>query len=348
MKPSKIFSVLDLARNARKIDEIFNPLFVGAPGVGKSSVVQAWCKENNLPFIDLRAAYLEAPDIIGFPSITVKEGRQITTHNLPDFWPTKGEGVLLLEEPNRGTTSVMNTFMQLLTDRKIHQYNLPPGWIIVAAINPENEHYDVNTMDAALKNRFEIYDVEYDQKSFVEYMKQNNWDKTLILWVENRVFQYTSPEKLAATPGNKYVSPRTLQRLNTILKTGYEKEDEFLHFETILGANQGKSFYAFKNNERPVLYKDLVDHKKESLKRLALYSDPNNYKNAQISITIKDILENPTIEEKLLVDVLLAIPADQGPFLLRELEFVRKEPKLTDQLLAKHPELKKYLKDTLV
>ena len=136
MTPETIFEILDVAMQIRKNGDVFNPLFVGPPGVGKSQIVQQWAKKNNLPFIDLRAAYLEAPDLIGFPSIETKSNnKKVTVHNIPEFWPEEGTtGVMLLEEPNRGTTSVLNTFMQLLTDRKVHKYTLPEGWIIVGCI----------------------------------------------------------------------------------------------------------------------------------------------------------------------------------------------------------------------
>jgi len=350
MKPSSIKDVLDLARKARKEGRLFNPLFVGAPGIAKSAIIQQWCNENKLPFIDLRLAYLEAPDMIGYPSIKVKDGRQFTTHNLPEFWPTEGEGVLFLDEINRGNTSVMNTCMQLLTDRKIHGYNLPEGWIIASAINPENEFNDVNTMDSALKNRFAIYNVEYDKNTFVQYMKDKNYDTSVVQWVENNVWTYTPPEKLAQNA--KYISPRTIEQLDTVVKMGFPQDMEFTHYESILGVAQGKSFFAFKNDQRPVLYKDLVDNRKKALKQLKTYADPNNYKNAQISITIKELIENladPKADKdnELLAEVCLVLPADQGPVLIRELEYVRKNTNLLQELCSKYPKVKEYYKDIL-
>src|SRR6267142_5363183 len=174
MKPNEIFDVLDLTRRAREINEVFNPMFVSPPGVGKSSIVQQWCKLNNLPFIDLRLAYFESTDLIGFPSVENRDGRQVTTHNIPDLWPMdpEWEGVLLLEEPNRALPSTMNAVMQLLTDRKVHKYNLPKKALIVSCINPEDGLNDVQSMDPALRDRFEIFEVNYDKTAFIKHMKE--------------------------------------------------------------------------------------------------------------------------------------------------------------------------------
>lgn len=356
MKPSRIADVLDLARRVVGMGGTFNPLFVGPPGVGKSQIVQQWCKANKLPFIDLRAAYLEAPDLIGFPSIVLKDGRSITQHNAPEFLPVNGEGVLLLEEPNRGTTAVMNTFMQLLTDKKIHTYEFPEKWMIVACINPENVENDVNAMDSALKNRFTFFDVGYDKGAFLDYMKKADFDQSIQLFVESGAWSFVLPEKVSDQPGASYISPRTFSVLNAILKAGIsnkegvDSEMQRVLFESILGANTGKSFYQFYHGDQPVLYEDLIADQKMSLKRLKKFSDPsdpNGHKLGHISVTIRDIVEKNLIEDDLLAAVVVSIPADQGPTLIRDLEFKRKDTTILDRIMKNYPAVHKYLKDTL-
>lgn len=349
MRPSKILDIMDIARRARQLGEVFNPLFVGPPGVGKSQIVQEWCKKNNLPFVDLRSAYLEAPDVIGFPSIENIGGRQTTVHNTPEFWPThpEWEGVVLLEEPNRGTTSVLNCWMQLLTDRKVHKYALPNGAMVVGCINPEGAEYDVNTMDAALKDRFEIFPVVYDKESFVTYMKESAWHKDIILFIESGVWAYVEPEGIKNVPGAKYVSPRTVSKLNSALRAGFLDEDELLIYSTILGANVGKDFYSFRHNESPVFFQDLLHALPNALSKLKKFSDPSDFKNGMIGITTKDIIENGTIEDDLLVKVVKVLPVDQGTALIRELELKRKDKTILQRICKNYPAIKDQFKSVL-
>jgi hypothetical protein len=350
MKPSKIFDIMDMAQRARNLGEVFNPLFVGPPGVGKSQIVQAWAKFKNLPFIDLRLAYLEAPDLIGFPTVKTISGVDVAIHAFPEFWPQdpNWKGVILLEEPNRGTTSVMNCCMQLLTDRQVHKYKLPEGAIIVGCINPESEHYDVNSMDAALKDRFEIFNVVYDKSSFVNHMKTSKWHSDIIHFVENAgTWSYVPPEDIKNAPGSKYISPRTLSKLNVALKSGFDADDELMIFSTILGSNVGKDFYSFRHDESPVFYKDLLENPKTSLAKLRKFSDPENYKNGVLGITRKDLVDNGEIEDKLLVEVLKVIPVDQGTALIKELEFKRKDDTLLTRILKDYPEIKSNFKAAL-
>jgi len=319
MKPSQIFDVLDLAQRARKNGHILNPCFAGAPGIGKSHIVQSWAKEKGLNLIDLRIAYLESPDLIGFPNIQLRDGRSVTIHNLPEFLPTSGEGVLLLEEPNRGVTSTMNCLMQLLTDRKLHTYSLPEGWFTVACINPEGDEYDVNRMDSALKNRLEIFDVEYDSRSFLAYMKKAKWHPDIINFVEAGFFKYKTPDEIGTIPGASYVSPRTLEKVNAALWAELPKNLEIDFYMSTLGTNLSKSFYAFRHNESPVMMADIRSDMKSALKRLAKFADPENYQGGMISLTIRDVVEKGTITNEELAKIVDVLPVESLQSLLVEI-----------------------------
>ena len=114
MKPIRILEVLKLATKARQNGHVFNPLFTGDAGLGKSAICQEFVnqmrttgfpsegipKNPNYGFLDLRIAYMEAPDLIGFPETELdKNNQKRTAHHLPEFWPTEGQGIILLEEP---------------------------------------------------------------------------------------------------------------------------------------------------------------------------------------------------------------------------------------------------------
>lgn len=343
MKPKDIMGILDLAHRARKNGNVFNPLFVSNAGLGKSYLVKQWAKERNLPVIDLRAAYLEAPEVIGYPIIQNVNGKQCMHYATPDFWPTEGEGVIFIDEVNRGTTSVLNAFMQLLTDRRIHNYRLPEGWIIVAAINPENEMYDVNTMDTALKDRFEIFEVNYDKGSFVQHMKEQNWNSSIVMFVESGLWNYVAPEDIGNIDGAKYIAPRTLEKLNTAMHAGFDNsEQEYTVFVSTLGKNVGRAFYNFIYNEYPILYGDLKSDLNKSLKMLEKYSDKENYKASYIALTIKSLVDEKVSDLDLLSKVILAIPADQGITLLKELSYALKK-ELLEEVNQHNPKVKKHL-----
>ena len=368
MKPTMIYQVLDLALEARKKGEIFNPLFTGHAGLGKSAICQSWVKKQrerneNFGFIDLRIAYLEGPDLIGLPVIidAMVGGKSMkrTLSALPDFWPTEGEGLLLLEEPNRGNTAVLNCLMQVLTDRKVHNYGLPEGWIIASAINPDSAEYDVNSMDAALRDRFEEFEIEYGHQDFLDYIEDHKWSESIEVFVKQGMWIYKTPEAI----GDKghYVSPRTWSKLNAAEVAGL-KSNRALHRITcysVLGKNVGNEYHKFCYDEAPVMAQDLVGPGlNAALKKLKQQSDPNNYKGELISATIESIVKAyggekakaDEIDEKTLVEVLKIIPADQGLNLIKECALKVADhdiPKFFKSFMAKYPELTDILKSSV-
>jgi hypothetical protein len=368
MNPQSITKILDLAKRARKKGLVLNPLFAGDAGLGKSFICQQWAekqKETNpkFGFIDLRPAFYEGPDLIGFPEIREDaHGRPRTYHNLPAFWPTEGEGLLLIEEVNRANPSTMNCLMQLLTDRKIGDYTLPEGWIIAGCIN-DGSGYDVNGMDTALTNRFEVYDIIYDSKAhleFLNYAKESNWHPSVIAFLNSGMWTYVKSESVGEK--DKYISPRTLNKLNNIEQSGAQ-DDRELHFNAvaaILGSNVGKAYHTFVFEQRPVLVEELIKTPEEGLARLKQQSDPGIYRGDLIDVTIKSMIDhmtkeletNPSLKEftfpeSTLLKVALIIPTDQSISLLEQYVVTHPDPNYNlAPLVEKCPELREVIRAT--
>ena len=376
MKPIRILEVLKLTTKARDNGNVFNPLFTGDAGLGKSQICQLFVEQmrtTGFPedgiepnpdygFLDLRIAYMEAPDFIGFPETELdKHNKKRTCHHLPEFWPTEGSGLILLEEPNRGTTGVMNCLMQLLTDRKVHDYTLPEGWIIASCINPDSAEYDVNAMDAALRNRFEEYEIEYDPISFIDYIESSKWNQNVQMFIKSGTWVYKDTRAIG--DAGKYISPRTWSKVHAAEEAGLG-EDRRLHRETVisvLGKDIGQEYHKFCFDEAPVTAKELLDNKSKALKRLEKQSDPSNYKGDMIAVTIESISQNYSctrkddkvkgqVGEDTMAEVAKIIPSDQAINLIKNCGFKQSKGAITTffrDFVKRHPELSKVLKSNI-
>lgn len=369
MKPSNIFTVLDTAKKAREIGEVMNPIFTGEAGLGKSQIVQQWVKKQNetnpgFGFIDLRIAYLEAPDLIGFPETEKDERGQVRTkHRLPEFWPTDPDssGLILLEEPNRGTTGVMNCLMQLLTDRKVHNYELPKGWLIAACVNPDSSEYDVNTMDAALKDRFEEFEVEYDHMVFLQHMEDKNWDDKLQRFVSSGIWIYKTTKEIGKD--GRYISPRTLSKVNAAEKAGIHSNRQLhrLVVTSILGKDIGNEYHKYCYDQAPVTAEDILRDKKAAIKKLREQSEPGaSYKGDLVAATVESIVKNygglkkdckeGQIDEDTMAEVALIIPADHAVNMIKECGFKQSKGQISlffGDFVKRHPDLIKLIKDNI-
>lgn len=366
MKPSNIFGIMDMALKTRELGKVFNPLFTGEAGLGKSQIVQQWAKKQRekdpkFGFLDLRIAYMEAPDLIGFPEIAKDESGEVRTkHRLPEFWPTEGRGLILLEEPNRGTTGVMNCLMQLLTDRKVHNYTLPDGWLIAGCINPDSSEYDVNAMDAALKNRFAEFEIEYDHLSFMDFAERDGWDDKLQRFIGSGIWVYKTTKEIGKE--GKYISPRTWSSVNAV-ELAEVHSNRVLHRTvvcSILGKDIGNEYHKFCYDQAPVTAQDLLKDKKVALERLKEQSNPNDYKGDMIAATVESIekhyggakkdCKSDQIDEDTMAEVALIIPADHAVNLIKQCGYKQSKGQITQffkDFTKRHPELVQVLKDNI-
>lgn len=129
------------------------PAFIwGPPGVGKSAIVTQLAKEQGLELIDIRAPLLDPTDLRGIPAVVGDRAQWFPPSFLPNA--SVNRGVLFFDELNAASPIVQASLYQLILDRRVGEYTLPDGWIIVAAGNREEDRSVVYRMPDALANRF--------------------------------------------------------------------------------------------------------------------------------------------------------------------------------------------------
>lgn len=379
MKVSEISNILDLAYEARENNMVFNPMFEGEAGLGKSQAVQQWVKHQkskhgDFGFIDLRLALFEAPDFIGFPyQYDDENGQKRMGHALPHFWPTEGRGLLFLEEPNRANSAITNCIMQLMTDRAVGpKYKLPDGWIIAAATNPDNANYDVNGFDSALKDRFETFKIDYDHASFVEYIERSEWEDIIVQYIKGGSWIYKTPDQISNN--GKYISPRTWSKLNTAEKSGAAKNMN-IHLnvcKSILGDYEGMQYWQTYWHDRPVMANDFFENSDRAFYDLAVYAKAGkNYSGDKVSMTVESIVtaydgffdgkldkngdkckeSKHHIDEQTMVEIAKILPTDQAVNLIKrcvgKVALETMDQDAYKSFVERNPEMKSFFKNSL-
>lgn len=167
MKPSELKLALHGAFSAKL------PVFIwGSPGIGKSDIVAQVAsarstKAKPYELRDVRLGLMDPTDIKGFPSPDAKAG--IMKWLPPDFLPTKGQGVLFLDEMNTAPPAVQAAAYQLILNRKVGNYELPPGWDIAAAGNNETDRAVTHRMSTALASRLIHLFLDVDLDEWVDH-----------------------------------------------------------------------------------------------------------------------------------------------------------------------------------
>ena len=144
MKPSKLYEALHVLIGERV------PLHIwGACGIGKSQIVSQVASDLDYDFLDVRAVQLDPVDLRGLPRISA----DLTEWVPPKFLPTAGKGILFLDELTAAPQMTQAGCYQLVLDRKLGEYVLPDGWVVIAAGNPASErgvHFAIGQILAEL------------------------------------------------------------------------------------------------------------------------------------------------------------------------------------------------------
>lgn len=180
MKPSLMIEALEFLVSIQRPTMIWGP-----PGVGKSDVVRGVVallnekikvKKNHYRFVDIRLSNCDPTDLKGFP---MPDAADKTMMFFPmKSLPTDGFGVLFLDEINAAPPAVQAGAYQLVLDRKIGDYELPPGWTVLAAGNRSTDRSVVHAMPAALCNRFVHLDYTVDHEDWNNWAIRNNISET--------------------------------------------------------------------------------------------------------------------------------------------------------------------------
>ena len=146
------------------------PFVWGPPGLGKSTFIKSIAQERKWDLIDLRLSLLNPVDLRGLPVVD-RDRRQAEWYP-PAFLPkynTKTRGILFLDELNLAPISTQSSAYQLILDKRVGEYVLPPTWKIIAAGNRETDRASVYKLSAPLANRFTHIFVKPDLDTWIKW-----------------------------------------------------------------------------------------------------------------------------------------------------------------------------------
>lgn len=238
------------------------PVFIwGAPGIGKSALVEAFADAVGLPCVSLLGSQLAPEDIIGIPQI-----RGNTSEFLPPKMIAREEPyVLFLDELNACSQEVQKAFYSLIHEHRIGEYHLPEGSVVIGAGNRTQDSAIVKTMSSALINRMFHVQLKANAKQWLEWAYENNLHPWVIDYITKR------PDHLcAAVPKTEepFSTPRSWHMLSDAMKAyqagGAELNENLLKklvYGTISADHAGMFLAFVKQTNKTNLLKEIVDGK---------------------------------------------------------------------------------------
>lgn len=187
------------------LENDLNVLLVGYHGVGKTYTVQDVADKAGVKLKYYSCATLDPyTDLVGIP-VPRENGEGIETLKMIRPREIDEAELIFFDELNRADPKVLNAVLEIVQFGSINGEKLPNLRACWGAINPPGEVYNVDELDPALVDRFDIY-IELKGKPNVKWMTENGLPQPIAaalvqFWVEHNN-QKRGPEHM--------ISPRKL------------------------------------------------------------------------------------------------------------------------------------------
>jgi MoxR-like ATPase len=183
----------------------------GVPGLGKTAIINQLGAKKGRKVIVLKTNVREPVDLRGVPVGDLATGttKWLVPSELPQVERDGERGYLFLDEINTGTTQMMAVVMGLAEERKVGDYVLPDGWVVIAAGNRVSDRAAAQRMPTALRNRFAHLYIRPDVKAWAKWANSNGVAQEVVAFVRLR------PELIHVMPRgdeNAFPTPRSLTK----------------------------------------------------------------------------------------------------------------------------------------
>lgn len=245
----------------------FRPIFgLGKGGIGKTESIMELAKELNIGYIDIRLLLYSETDLKGIPYPNADNTKTVWLENdiLPIVSRDGETGILVFDEITSCSRSVRTAAYQLLNERKLGQYVLPDGWMVVCLGNGEEDGGDYQGMEGNFANRCSVFNVVPDVEAWKEWAMNNEVNPLVLGYVSFKPSDLHSYNPESETE-LLFASPRSWKAVSNILNvTPYSQDDRILHSRIIanLGLRVGQQFIAFcKFESEAVKPSDILEGK---------------------------------------------------------------------------------------
>ena len=200
------------------------PNIIGKHGIGKSSVIAQYAKENGYSFHPFFLGQMsDNGDLLGLPEFNRdKNGKALSVNFVhPAKLPKKPRSILFFDELNRASKELLQAIFQLALEGTLHDYTLPEDSAIIMAMNPATDDYSVlDFADKAFADRFVHINLDPTHEEWHNYMSSQYGTSTVseFLKQQTKLLEETDLKPVSLD----FVKPsrRSWDRLQKLENTG--------------------------------------------------------------------------------------------------------------------------------
>ncbi|MDD4224325.1 MAG: ATP-binding protein [Candidatus Cloacimonetes bacterium] len=247
MRPKQLAGAIDFALAHR-----FPLLIEGAPGVGKSAIIEQCCAKAGADLVITHPVVSDPTDYKGLPfpaKQTLEDGREIDSAKFLPFGdllkcisatrPT----VFFIDDLGQAPALVQASIMQLLLARRINGHEVSDQVVFMAATNGRGDKAAVQGILEPVKSRFaSIIRLEPSVEDWTDWALENGMPALLIAFIQwrqseggNMLHDFRPSADMENSP-----CPRTVAHVGELINAGCPED---ILYEMVKGA-AGEKFTA--------------------------------------------------------------------------------------------------------
>ncbi|MCR5794739.1 MAG: MoxR family ATPase [Solobacterium sp.] len=211
------------ARNQRPV------FLIGAPGIGKTAIVEQIAQELDLAFVSYAMTHHTRQSALGLPYIVEKEygGRSysVSEYTMSEIIASvyeemekthKTQGILFLDEINCVSETLAPSMLQFLQYKTFGRHTVPDGWIVVTAGNPAEYNDSVREYDIAMLDRLKKIEVEPDLEVWREFAVETGVHEAILSYLQIRPQHFYRVSM--TVDGKSFVTARSWDDMSQMIK----------------------------------------------------------------------------------------------------------------------------------
>lgn len=225
----------------------------GSPGIGKTQMTSQIADELGIGFVSFSITHHSRNTLLGLPVISDMDGVRYTEYTMSEIIAAvldkynsgQREGILLLDEFNCMSETIMPVMLSFLQTKNIGSHYLPEGWVIVLCGNQKAFNKSARSFDFAVLDRLRVLYVDFAIEDFLIYAMEHEFED------EIREFVRINPDSayvLGSDREDSLATCRSWENLDIAIKmlkeTGGEPDERMIR-QFIKSDAVSRKFYRF-------------------------------------------------------------------------------------------------------